>query len=98
MCRIHIHILSTKSVLLDILTVINTHYTQYVHIIHYVHNSMRRCNRVYIHRPDTVLEFKLKCSAWHIVKWAYAVGQGYLTKMYRGPVRENFLKQRSGRS
>ncbi len=27
---------STHSVLLDILTVINTHYTQYVHILHYV--------------------------------------------------------------
>ncbi len=31
------HILSTHSVLLDILTVINTHYTLYVHILHYVH-------------------------------------------------------------
>ncbi len=37
MCNIHIHILSTHSVLLDILTVINTHYTPYVHILHYVH-------------------------------------------------------------
>ncbi len=27
----------THSVLLDILTVINTHYTPYVHILHYVH-------------------------------------------------------------
>ncbi len=26
------------------------------------------------------------------------VEQGYSTKMYRGPVRENFLKQRSGKS
>ncbi len=26
------------------------------------------------------------------------LGQGYSTKMYRGPVRENFLKQRSGKS
>ncbi len=46
MCRIHIHIVSTHSVLLDILTVINTHYTQYVHILQYVHiythNSMRK--------------------------------------------------------
>ncbi len=28
---------STHSVLLDILTVINTHYSQYVHILHHVH-------------------------------------------------------------
>ncbi len=52
MCNIHIHILSTHSVLLDILTVINTHYTPYVHILHYVHiythNNMRRYNRLYI--------------------------------------------------
>ncbi len=52
MCRIHIHILSTHSVLLDILTVINTRYTPYVHILHhvhiYAHNSMRKCNRLYI--------------------------------------------------
>ncbi len=33
----HIHIVSTHSVLLDILAVINTHYTQNVHILHYVH-------------------------------------------------------------
>ncbi len=26
------------------------------------------------------------------------IDQGYLTKMYRGQVRENFLKQRSGKS
>ncbi len=25
------------------------------------------------------------------------IEQGYSTKMYRGPVRENFLKQRSGK-
>ncbi len=37
MCRMHIHIVSTHSVLLDILAVINTHYTQNVHILHYVH-------------------------------------------------------------
>ncbi len=37
MCNIHIHILSTHSVLLDIPTVINTHYTPHVHILHYVH-------------------------------------------------------------
>ncbi len=37
MCKIHIHILSTHSVLLDILTLSNTHYTPYVHILHYVH-------------------------------------------------------------
>ncbi len=37
MCNIHIHILRTHSVLLDILTVINTHSTPYVHILHYVH-------------------------------------------------------------
>ncbi len=35
MCKIYIHILSTHSVLLDILTVINTHYTPYVHILHW---------------------------------------------------------------
>ncbi len=27
-----------------------------------------------------------------------SLDQGYSTKMYRGPVRENFLKQRSGKS
>ncbi len=54
MCNIHIHILSTQSVLLDILTVINTHYTPYVHILHYVHirisihSNMQRCSRLYI--------------------------------------------------
>ncbi len=52
MCRIHIHILSTHSVLLCIFKVINTHYTPYVHILHYVHIythiNMRRCNRLYI--------------------------------------------------
>ncbi len=37
MCNIHMHILSAHSVLLDILTVINTHYTPYVHILHYVY-------------------------------------------------------------
>ncbi len=37
MCGMHIHIVSTHSVLLDILAVINTHYTQNVHILHYVH-------------------------------------------------------------
>ncbi len=37
MCRMHIHIVSTHSVLLDILAVINTHYTQNIHILHYVH-------------------------------------------------------------
>ncbi len=31
------YIQCTHSVLLDILTVINTHYTQYVHVLHYVH-------------------------------------------------------------
>ncbi len=52
MCKIHIHILSTHSVLLDILTVINTHYTPYADILHYVHiythDNMQRCNRLYI--------------------------------------------------
>ncbi len=52
MCKIHIHILSTHSVLLEILTVINTHYTPYVHILHYVHiythSNMLRRNRLYI--------------------------------------------------
>ncbi len=52
MCRIHIHTLSTHSVLLDILKVINTHYTPYVHILHYVHiythSNIRRWNRLYI--------------------------------------------------
>ncbi len=52
MCKIHIHILSTRSVLLDILTVINIHYSSYVHILHYVHvfthNNRRRCNILYI--------------------------------------------------
>ncbi len=37
MTMCNIHMLSTHSVLLDILTVINTHYTPYVHILHYVH-------------------------------------------------------------
>ncbi len=36
-CAEYTHIVSKHSVLLDILTVINTHYTQYVHILHYVH-------------------------------------------------------------
>ncbi len=58
MCNIHIHILSTHSVLLDILTVINTHYTPYVHILHYVHiythNNMRKKVQQIIHRPDTI--------------------------------------------
>ncbi len=47
---VHIHILSTHSVLLDILTVINTHYTPYVQTLHYEHvyNNMWRCNRLYI--------------------------------------------------
>ncbi len=52
MCKIHIHILSTHSVLLYIFTVINTHYTPCVHILHYAHiythSNMRRCNRLYI--------------------------------------------------
>ncbi len=34
MCRIHIHIVSTHSV---VLAVISTHYTQNVHILNYVH-------------------------------------------------------------
>ncbi len=37
MCRMHIHIVSTHSVLLDILAVVNTHYTQNIHFLHYVH-------------------------------------------------------------
>ncbi len=37
MCKIHIHILSTHGVLLDIVTVNNIHYTPYVLIPHYVH-------------------------------------------------------------
>ncbi len=52
MCKIHIHLLSEHSVLLDILTIINTHCTPYVHILHYVHkythSNMQRCNRLYI--------------------------------------------------
>ncbi len=68
--KIHIHILSSHSVLLDILTVINTHYTQYVHILHYVHiythNNMRRCNRLYISRicnvMDVHISIYLKCN------------------------------------
>ncbi len=52
MCKIHIHILSTHSVLLDILTDINARNAPYVHILHYVHiythNNMRRCSRFYI--------------------------------------------------
>ncbi len=39
MCRIHIHILSTHSVILDILIVINIHYTPYVHI--YTSNQIK---------------------------------------------------------
>ncbi len=43
---------NTHSVLLDILTVINTHYTPYAHILHYVHiythDNMQRFNRLYI--------------------------------------------------
>ncbi len=56
-CRIHIHIVSTHSVLLDILTVINTHSTQYVQILLYVriytHNNMQKKVQQIIHRPDT---------------------------------------------
>ncbi len=47
MCKIHI--LSTHSVLLDILTVINTHYTPYVHILHYVHIYTIICNVMDVH-------------------------------------------------
>ncbi len=39
--------------------------------------------------------------AWpepHRISMGYCLQQGYSTKMYRGPVRENFLKQRSGKS
>ncbi len=62
MCRIHIHTVSTHSVLLDILTVINTHSTQYVHILHYVHiythNNMRGCNRLYISQICNVMDVR----------------------------------------
>ncbi len=55
-CKIHIHIVSTHSVLLDIFTVINTHSTQYVHILHYIHiythNSMQKMVQQIIHRLD----------------------------------------------
>ncbi len=55
-----VYILSTHSVLLDILTVINTHYTPYVHILHYVHiythNNMQRCNRLYINWIRNVMD------------------------------------------
>ncbi len=60
MCNIHIHILSKHSVLLDILTVINTHYSLYVHILHYVqihtHSDMPRCNRLYISWKQNVMD------------------------------------------
>ncbi len=55
MCRIHTHILSTHSVLLDIRTVINTHYTQYVHIINTI-VCEKRCNRLYIGRIRNVMD------------------------------------------
>ncbi len=52
MCKILIYILSTHGVLLDILKVINKHYTPYVHILHYIHiythSNMQRCNRLFI--------------------------------------------------
>ncbi len=105
-CAKYTYIFSTHSVLLDILTVINSHYTPYVHILHYVHiytHNMRRCSRLYIILDTqchgcalhgiqwwqidccvsavcacspvlTMLEFELKCSAWHNVKWECAVG------------------------
>ncbi len=63
MCKIHIDILSTHSVLLDILTVINTHYTRYIHIIGCCISAVCACSL-------TVF----KCSAWHTVKWECAVG------------------------
>jgi len=59
MCRMHIHIVSTHSVLLDILAVINTHYTQNVHILHYVHlytqwyAKKKKKGAADLHRPDT---------------------------------------------
>ncbi len=59
MWRMHIHIVSTHSVLLDILAVINTHYTQNLHILHYVHLYIQWYAKIKIevaadlHRPDT---------------------------------------------
>ncbi len=35
---------------------------------------------------------------YHSTSGEHGLYQGYSTKMYRGPVRENFLKQRSGKS
>ncbi len=66
MCRIHIHLVSTHSVLLDILTVINT---RYVHILHYVHiykHNMRRCSRFYIGRISNVMDVRCMVSSGSI--------------------------------
>ncbi len=64
MCRIHIHVLSTHSVLLDILTVINTLYTLYVHILHYVyiytHTIVcgKKMQQIYIGRIRYVMDVR----------------------------------------
>ncbi len=72
-CGMHIHIVSTHSVLLDILAVINTHYTQNVHILHYVHlytqwyvkNKLKIKVAADLHRPDTQCH---RC-ALHGIQW-----------------------------
>ncbi len=78
MCRMHIHIVSTHSVLLDILAVINTHYTQNVHILHYVHLYTQWYAKIIkiikknlikvaadLHRPDT----QCHGCALHGIQW-----------------------------
>ncbi len=61
MCRIHIHILSTHSVLLR--HTYSYQYTLYTVCTHsafcthmYVHNNMRRCNRLYINWIRNVVD------------------------------------------
>ncbi len=73
MCRMHIHIVSTHSVLLDILTVINTHYTQNVHILHYAHlytqwfakKKKKKKIAADLHKPDT----QCHGCALHGIQW-----------------------------
>ncbi len=70
MCRMHIHIVSTHSVLLDILAVINTHYTQNVHILHYVHlytqwyaKKNNKLQQIYIGRIRNVMDVRCMVSS-----------------------------------
>ncbi len=75
MCRIDLHILSTHSVLLDILTVINTDHTPYVLILHFVHiyiytthNNMQRDSRLYMSRICNVMD----------AHWMLSTGSRYI--------------------